>query len=498
MMSFVMNRSAGILCVVLLWAAVVQAQSKIAPEAYGNQISAEDLRKYLTVIAADSMEGRATGSRGQAMAAEYIKSHFKKIGLDPITSDFYQKVPLFAMAPGQSLLSDNDQQFLNFKDFAYLGIGPVKEDRVPLIFVANDNVSVADDLDVDGKAVLIVSNKRSNELPVQSLLDRGAALVLICISKDDQAFLQYAGRIQSHLASSRPSLNKPQATSEFESLVFVSPSLVEKLFKTPVDKLKSIADQSALEKIKSSQISCELRNEIKEIETGNVLGFLEGTDRKNEVIVVTAHYDHIGMLDFGNGDRINNGADDDGSGTVAVMELARVFAKAKKEGNGPRRSILFMTVTGEEIGLFGSYYYTENPVIPLDQTMVNLNIDMIGRTDEAHIQTPEYVYVIGADKLSKELNSVSEEINRQYTNLMLDYTYNDVNHPSNLYKRSDHWNFAKNDIPIIFYFDGIHKDYHRPSDEIDLIEFPLFEKRVRLVFYTAWELANRDKKITVD
>lgn len=493
-----MNRSVRVVCAVLLWSVVVQAQPNTAPKTYGNQILADNLRKYLSVIAADSMEGRATGSHGQAMAADYIKSHFKKIGLDPITSDFYQKVPLFAMAPGRSALSASEYQFSNFKDFAYLGIGPAKKDRVPLIYVANDNISVAEDLDIDGKAVLIVSNKRSNELPVQNLLDRGAALVMLCISKDDQSFLQYAGRIQSHLESSRPSLNKPEATSEFESLVFVSPSFVEKLFKAPFDKLKSIADRSDLEKIEPSQISYELRNEIKEIETGNVLGFLEGTDRKNDVIVVTAHYDHIGVLEAGNGDRINNGADDDGSGTVAVMELARVFAKAKKEGNGPRRSILFMTVTAEEIGLFGSYYYTENPIIPLDQTMVNLNIDMIGRTDGAHSETPEYVYVIGADKLSKELNAVSENTNQQNTNLMFDYTYNDVSHPSNLYKRSDHWNFAKNDIPIIFYFDGIHQDYHRPSDEIELIEFPLFEKRTRLIFYTTWELANRDKKITVD
>ncbi|MEZ4974794.1 MAG: M28 family peptidase [Cyclobacteriaceae bacterium] len=498
MISFSINRSVGIVCVVLLWTAVVQAQPKATPKTYGNQVSAENLKKYLSVIAADSMEGRATGSRGQAMAGDYIKSHFRRIGLEPISPDFYQKVPLFAMAPGRSTLSTSDSHFSNFKDFAFLGIGPAKQDRVALIYVANDNVSLADDLNIDGKAVLIVSNKRSNELPVQNLLDRGATLVMLCISRDDEAFLQYAGRIQSHLESSRPSLNKPEATSEFESLVFVSPSFVEKLFKTPFDKLKSLASRSELEKIKPSQISYELRNEIKEIETGNVLGFLEGTDRKDEVIVVTAHYDHIGMLDVGNGDRINNGADDDGSGTVAVMELARVFAKAKKEGNGPRRSILFMTVTGEEIGLFGSYYYTENPIIPLTQTMVNLNIDMIGRIDEAHRQTPEYVYVIGADKLSKELNTVSEKTNQQYTNLIFDYTYNDVGHPSNLYKRSDHWNFAKNDIPIIFYFDGIHQDYHRPSDEVDLIEFPLLEKRVRLVFYTTWELANRDKKITAD
>ena len=216
------------------------------------------------------------------------------------------------------------------------------------------------------------------------------------------------------------------------------------------------------------------------------------------MIVVSAHYDHIGKKQEGEGDLINNGADDDGSGTVTVMQLAKVFAQASKDGKGPRRSMLFLTVTGEEEGLLGSEYYTTHPVIPLENTVVDLNIDMIGRRDAQHRDSPPYVYVIGADKLSSELNRISESMNQKYSHLIFDYTYNDPGHPDRLYYRSDHWNFAQHNIPIIFYFDGIHEDYHMPSDEIGKIEFDLLEARAKCVFYTAWEIANRDERIMPD
>jgi Zn-dependent M28 family amino/carboxypeptidase len=216
------------------------------------------------------------------------------------------------------------------------------------------------------------------------------------------------------------------------------------------------------------------------------------------VVVITAHYDHVGISANATGDKINNGADDDGSGTVGVLALAKAFVQAKQEGNGPRRSILFMTVTGEEKGLLGSEYYSENPIYALDKTVVNLNIDMIGRRDPQHKDSAPYVYVIGSDRLSSELHTLSEATNKTYTNLVFDYTYNAEDHPDRIYYRSDHWNFAKKNIPIIFYFDGIHEDYHKPSDEVDKIEFDLLAKRTQTVFHVAWEIANRENKLKVD
>ena len=233
---------------------------------------------------------------------------------------------------------------------------------------------------------------------------------------------------------------------------------------------------------------------VVEVPTENVLGYLEGTDLKDELLVVTSHYDHIGK----NGEEINNGADDDGSGTTTVLELAQAFGKAKKKKQGPRRSILFMTVTGEEKGLLGSDYYTKNPIFPLENTVTNLNIDMVGRVDKDHEGKDDYIYVIGSDKLSSELHTLSEDANKKYVNLDLDYKYNDENDPNRFYYRSDHYNFAKNNIPIIFYFNGVHPDYHKPTDTIEKINFPMMKKRADLVFYTAWEIANRDKRVEVD
>ncbi len=229
----------------------------------------------------------------------------------------------------------------------------------------------------------------------------------------------------------------------------------------------------------------------------NVLAFIEGTEKPDEILVISAHYDHVGIDKDGN---VFNGADDDGSGTVSVLEIAEAFAKAKKEGKGPKRSILFLHVTGEEKGLYGSKYYTENPVFDLDNTVANLNIDMVGRIDENHegADKQNYVYLIGSDRLSSDLHKVSEEANKKYVNLNLDYTYNDRNDPNRFYFRSDHYNFAKHNVPIIFYFNGVHEDYHKITDTPDKIEYDLMEKRARLIFYTAWEVANRADRVVVD
>ncbi len=227
----------------------------------------------------------------------------------------------------------------------------------------------------------------------------------------------------------------------------------------------------------------------------NVVAFIEGSEKPDEIIVLSAHYDHLGMREDGT---IYNGADDDGSGTMAMLEIAEAFQQAVKDGNGPKRSILFLHVTAEEIGLYGSRYYTENPIFPLENTVANLNTDMIGRIDPDKKDNPNYIYLIGSDKLSQELHNVSEEVNEKYTNLELDYTYNDENDPNRFYYRSDHYNFAKNNIPIIFYFNGTHEDYHKPTDTPDKIEYELMTKRTRLIFQTAWEVANREGRITAD
>jgi len=239
----------------------------------------------------------------------------------------------------------------------------------------------------------------------------------------------------------------------------------------------------------------ELNIKGKMVKTENVAAIIEGNEFPNEYIVISSHLDHVGIQN----DMIHNGADDDGSGSVAMLEIAEAFQDATAAGQGPKRSIIFLHVTGEEKGLLGSSYYTKNPLYPLVDTMVNLNVDMIGRLDPKRTdKDPNYIYLIGADKISQELHDISEATNKKYTQIKLDYTYNDDKDPNRFYYRSDHYNFAKNNIPVIFYFNGTHEDYHAPSDTPDKINYDMLAKRSKLIFYTAWELANRKNKIKID
>ena len=226
----------------------------------------------------------------------------------------------------------------------------------------------------------------------------------------------------------------------------------------------------------------------------NIWAFIEGSEKPEEIVVLSAHYDHVGIK---NGE-IYNGADDDGSGTVSILEIAKAFQKAKAKGHGPKRSILILHVTGEEHGLHGSRYYSENPLFPLANTIADVNIDMIGRRDAAHTDSNNYIYVIGSDYLSTDLFNICENANEKYTKLNLDYKYNDKKDPNRFYYRSDHYNFAKNGIPSVFLFNGVHDDYHKATDEVDKIEFDALHKRTQYAFAIVWELVNGKKRPVVD
>ena len=230
-------------------------------------------------------------------------------------------------------------------------------------------------------------------------------------------------------------------------------------------------------------------------DTENVAAFIPGCEKPDEYIILTAHLDHVGIE---NGE-IFNGADDDGSGTVAILEIAQAFQIAFTDGSGPKRSLLFLHLTAEEKGLLGSKYYVENPLYPINNAVANLNIDMIGRLDPKRPDKNEnYIYLIGSDRLSQELHEVSEQANLKYVGLDIDYTFNAENDPNSFYTRSDHYNFARENIPVIFYFNGTHEDYHKPTDTPDKINYELLSKRTKLIFYTAWDLANREKRISLN
>ncbi len=228
------------------------------------------------------------------------------------------------------------------------------------------------------------------------------------------------------------------------------------------------------------------------VETQNVASIIKGSVYPDSYVIITGHLDHVGF----DGDIVYNGADDNGSGTVSILEIAQAFKKAVNDGKRPKRSIIFLHVSGEEEGLLGSEYYVNNPLYPVESTFANLNLDMIGRTDPKRGYLNEnYIYSIGSDRISKDLKMISEKVNKQTENLKLDYRFDIPNDPNDFYERSDHYNFAKKNIPVIFFFSGIHEDYHGPNDTYDKIRFDLLSKRARLIFHTAWVLSNMDEDL---
>ncbi len=467
---------------------------------YAETINKDDLYGYLSIIASDALEGRETGERGQKMAAAFLEYQFAELGLKPIVDNngkksYIQPVPLEKSVPGETYLKVGDVKLENFDKLIYWGSKNIEEEKkFTAVFAGKGEEADYGNVSIKNEAVLIFPGEGFQNWRTKADLARknGATEVIMAIGENEASFSAMVGRFKRFLSGGSLGLkSEDEATG---GIMLVSPRSAADIMGTELEDLQKAMESGRLKKIAKAEFAFKAEREVTTIMSENVLGFLEGGDRKDEYIVITAHYDHIGR----NGDAINNGADDDGSGTTAILELAQAFIKAKAEGNGPRRSILFMTVTGEEKGLLGSEYYVKNPVLPLEKTVVNLNIDMIGRVDEKHTDNPDYVYLVGSDRLSTELHQISEKINETYSQLTLDYTYNDEAHPDRIYYRSDHWNFAKNNIPIIFYFNGTHEDYHRPTDTIDKINFEQLVNRTKLVFHTAWVVANRDDRLVVD
>ena len=496
---------------------------------YAELVTAERLRTHLAVLASDEYEGRETGTKGQHMAAAYVAAQFKNAGLKgpmPNAADPYQQhfnVEQVTWAQGASL-TVGKTRYEWLSDFYGLGDSPFgTETTVKPVFVGYgiEQAGYSDyaGVDVAGKDLLIALGEPTGD-GGKSLLDPNGEATKWGV--DHRAKLQLAtqkGARSVFFVSFNPTSNFSKQTARLAPTIMrtstvmgdkTRPSRAPAFFISPAVGLqllgtKDAAVQAYFAKINTTRqpaksaftvVPMQVKAERKRtsVETENVLGFIEGTDKKEDILVVSAHHDHLGIQ---NG-VVFNGADDDGSGTSGIITIAEAFAKAKAEGHGPRRSLLFLSVTGEEKGLFGSEYYAKHPVFPLAQTEADLNVDMIGRTDPEHEGKPDYVYVIGSDKLASELKVIQEEQNKKYTQLDLDYRFDDPADPNRFYYRSDHYNFAVNKVPVAFFFNGVHADYHKETDEISKIEFPKMEKRAKLVFHLAWELANRDGRIAVD
>ncbi len=473
-------------CSILKPAPSINIQSNITiAKNYLKYIDSIELNENLSILASDEFEGRETSMPGQKKAAKFISDYFYKNGISTTsTKSYYQKfnVKVRDYTRIKFILNKDTLGLIN--DF--YSIGGSKDTALFLKEIINVNYGVVTNehndylnKNVDGKIVLINENipdelNKSHEWnnwrkKVRTAMEHGAVGVIT--NKIDY---------KKSIGIIKPYLLNPEMFMHYEAPI--NNNLIPYL---------CISNEVYKKLLNQPPINATIDIDFEYFaSTENVIGYIEGTDKKEELIVISAHYDHLG---YDNGE-ICNGADDDGSGTVSLMSIANAFQNAKNNNHPPRRSILFLAVSGEEKGLFGSKFYTDNPIYPLENTVANLNIDMVGRKDTIHNNT-NYIYIIGSDKISKELHFINEKINKDHIGFELDYTYNKDNDPNHFYYRSDHYNFAKNNIPVIFYFSGIHRDYHKPTDDVDKINFQKLEKTARYVFLTAWELANRETRI---
>ncbi len=498
------------ICVIALapLLAAAQKKDKNAVKAAAT-ITVEDLKKHLYIIASKEMEGRETPSAGLDKAADYIEAHFKALGLTPGNNgSFRQFYPLYKDSMLSSSFKLNGTAIELNKDYQPQTSNYAASMRFSEVVFAGYGINDPEkrddykDLKVAGKLVLIMDGTPADYKPTQTgfaspastfgkmnaALSKGASAVLMIYTNFPRRTLN---------ANSGWSMNGYKAAQTPFSFT-ISTEVAGKILgvdgKTLADKIKNGEIAS---KVYPAEIDLEFSKQSKMARASNVIGVLEGTDLKDEYVFITAHYDHLGKRDT----VIYYGADDDGSGTTGVLEIAEAFVKAKAAGKGPRRSIVFMTVSGEEKGLWGSGYYGNNPIFPLEKTTVDLNIDMIGRSDASRKvgDSTNYVYVVGDDKISSDLKVISEGMNKQYLKMELDYKFNDPKDPNRIYFRSDHYNFAAKGVPIIFYYDGmLGADYHKPTDTPEKIQYELFAKRAKLVFFTAWEMANRNEMLKRD
>jgi len=495
-----MRVSFVVICLFLIASVHAQVNNSVA-EKYGETITAAGLSRQLHVIAGPEMEGRETATRGQERAAAYIISQFEAAGLQPgVNGKWEQYYPLYSDSLLNSTITVGKHTYQFAQDFlADLRAGNNQDLKASRVFYmdAGDRNSYQG-LNVKGQVVMIrdgikrglYREKGNLEERISIAKEKGVAAVLVITP----AAGRYKSLEQQKLRSTGVYWQKD--TTINPNIYYITPALAADILNTDkADNLPEEIDRGWKPPVVNNTVIHIVFDKAATIlQPSNVLAYLEGTDKKEEIVFITAHYDHLGKKD----NEIFYGADDDGSGTSAVIEIAAAFARAKQAGNGPRRSMVFMTVSGEEKGLLGSQYYTEHPVYPLANTVADLNIDMIGRIDPAHEKDTNYLYIIGDNKLSSELRPINEKANDTHTHLKLDYKYNDPNDPEAFYYRSDHYMFAQHGIPIIFYFNGTHADYHAPTDTVDKISFALLAKRARLVFYTAWDIANREQKLVVD
>ncbi|HKQ08284.1 MAG TPA: M20/M25/M40 family metallo-hydrolase [Blastocatellia bacterium] len=502
------------------------------PHGNADYIKAEQLKDYLYFVASDEMEGRDTPSRGLDTTAKFLAMTLSRWGLKPAGDEgtYFQRIMLRRekVVPAQTHAEINGQNFSYGDDFLAQPVNGTASG--PLIYVGHGFMFKAKDVDaykgIDAKDKIVViagsglpkgvsfSDFKGKqgvdwEEPFTNAIKHGAKGIIFAASFQTMANWDRSRHLDLERGSISVEKFRTQGGTAIPA-INASPKMLTALFQGEKESGSVVFNRAAagdpvepFDFVATKKVSFTVTTGAEQVGTQNVVAVLEGGDPvlKSEYVAIGAHYDHVGIGNPVDGDAIYNGADDDGSGTVSVLAIAEAFAR----GPRPKRSILFIWHCGEEKGLWGSRYFTENPTIPINQVITQLNIDMIGRTKTENdkpgnqpLPRPGEVFLIGSKLMSTELGEISEAVNKSYLNLAFNYRYDDPKDPNRFFYRSDHFNYARKGIPIIFYMDGEHEDYHRVTDSVEKIDYQNMEKIARTIYATAWELANRATRPRVD
>ncbi len=515
---------------------------------FRTEITPQFLQQHLEVLAHDSLQGRATGTDYIKIAADYIADFYSDLGFTPMGDDgtYFQNYRLNAeytdslvyqtfQISGSDTLKYNHSVESPESTGSFIrmfgGSVPQKGDVIFAGFGVNDSERGVEHLsreDVQGNWVLIFEdipyvvegdtlinpNITSNSRLRTILVDMDAAGILL-VSDYTQSEFQELANMSSEFMSQPSNISLAYLEQNGQSgfpkgFLQISPEMAASYLdlESPDqlnDKRSSlVGDLTEFSPHKTGYyLDYTPYDGPGHMDAENVIAYFEGADPdlKDEVIVLMAHYDHVGIgAPDESGDHIYNGADDNGSGTTALMAIANAFNEARNQGYQTKRSVLFLHVSGEENGLLGSRYYSDHPVVPIENTVTNFNADMIGRSDPENIQKgdTDYVYLIGGEIISSELDSLVQTANTNSVNMRLDRKYNDLQDSNQFYRRSDHWNFGRLGVPFVFFFTGVHEDYHRPSDTVDKIDFEKLSRVSQLIYTSTIKVANYDGRPVVD
>jgi len=516
---------------------------------YSEQITPEYLRSHLEIFASDSLMGRNTGTEGETMAARYLINHYQELGISPMGTDGSYLQPFILNAEqtdslvynvytveNGDTLSQHKSEVANGSPGEFIrlfgGADPVDSEIIFGGFGINDpqrGVNHVNAEQMQGKWVLLfadfptlvdgdtlISPEISNNARIGNLFGMADAGGVLVVSADENSEFDRAAEVNAQLID-QPSnmrlqyLDSTESRGGFpKSYTQVSPRLAADILGLDSTRelytlRKEVADNITdfTPEPTGYHLDYTPHSGTVEIQGENVIAYVEGSHPvlKNEVVVLMGHYDHIGLsMPDSSGDMINNGADDNGSGSMALLTIAEALQEAKNNGIGLDRSVLILHVTAEEKGLLGSRYYSDHPVIPIEQTVTAFNTDMIGRSDPENVEagTTDYVYLIGGEIISSGLDSLVAAANEETVQMRLDRKYNDLTDSNQFYRRSDHWNFGRLNVPFVFFFTGVHEDYHRPSDEVDKIDFDKYSRLVRMIYASTVKVANFDGRPLVD